>query len=130
MIRDEEGAHRIRIYRFEHDRLRRIRKSSEPTSAQELKLPAGYTYQWSGEYEFELRAKERLKLILPIVFFVIFCALHGVPFRDRSLGPDLSHVYATDRRTAAAVASRLQLQRCGSGLATSRCLELQSRRAL
>ncbi|HSK43377.1 MAG TPA: CusA/CzcA family heavy metal efflux RND transporter, partial [Candidatus Binatia bacterium] len=30
-----------------------------------LKLPAGYTYQWSGEYEFELRARERLKLILP-----------------------------------------------------------------
>src|SRR6266403_1679892 len=32
---------------------------------QKLKLPAGgYIYQWSGEYEFELRAKERLKIIL------------------------------------------------------------------
>ena len=45
---------------------------------QQLKLPAGYSYQWSGEYEFELRAKQRLKLILPIVFFVIFLLLYMV----------------------------------------------------
>jgi Cu(I)/Ag(I) efflux system membrane protein CusA/SilA len=45
---------------------------------QRLRLPAGYTYQWSGEYEFELRARERLKLILPIVFFVIFMLLYMV----------------------------------------------------
>ena len=43
-----------------------------------LKLPPGYTYKWSGEYEFELRAKERLKLILPVVFFVIFVLLYMV----------------------------------------------------
>jgi Cu(I)/Ag(I) efflux system membrane protein CusA/SilA len=46
--------------------------------AQKLKLPSGYTYQWSGEYEFELRAKERLKIILPVVFFVIFLLLYMV----------------------------------------------------
>ncbi len=45
---------------------------------QKLQLPAGYTYQWSGEYEFQLRAKERLKLILPVVFFVIFMLLYMV----------------------------------------------------
>ena len=45
---------------------------------QKLRLPAGYTYQWSGEYEFELRARQRLKLILPIVFFVIFMLLYRV----------------------------------------------------
>ncbi len=43
-----------------------------------LQLPAGYTYRWSGEYEFELRAKHRLKLILPVVFFVIFLLLYMV----------------------------------------------------
>ena len=43
-----------------------------------LNLPAGYTYSWSGEYEFEQRAKERLKLILPIVFFIIFVLLYMV----------------------------------------------------
>jgi Cu(I)/Ag(I) efflux system membrane protein CusA/SilA len=45
---------------------------------QKLHLPAGYTYKWSGEYEFQMRAKERLKVILPIVFFVIFLLLYTV----------------------------------------------------
>ena len=45
---------------------------------EKLKLPTGFTYKWSGEYEFELRAKQRLKLILPVVFFVIFLLLYMV----------------------------------------------------
>lgn len=45
---------------------------------QKLRLPAGYTYEWSGEYEFELRARQRLKIILPIVFFIIFMLLYLV----------------------------------------------------
>ncbi len=45
---------------------------------QKLTLPAGFTYKWSGEYEFELRAKKRLELILPVVFFVIFLLLYMV----------------------------------------------------
>src|SRR5204862_3232450 len=43
-----------------------------------LQLPPGYSFQWSGEYEFELRAKQRLKIILPVVFFVIFLLLYMV----------------------------------------------------
>jgi len=45
---------------------------------EKLKLPPGYSYKWSGEYEFELRAKKRLELILPVVFFVIFLLLYMV----------------------------------------------------
>ncbi|HKV23277.1 MAG TPA: CusA/CzcA family heavy metal efflux RND transporter [Candidatus Acidoferrum sp.] len=45
---------------------------------EKLRLPAGYTYKWSGEYEFEVRAKQRLKFIVPIVFFVIFLLLYMV----------------------------------------------------
>ncbi|HEX4425934.1 MAG TPA: efflux RND transporter permease subunit [Terriglobales bacterium] len=45
---------------------------------QKLQVPAGYTYQWSGEYEFQLRAKERMKIILPVVFLVIFLLLYMV----------------------------------------------------
>ena len=41
-------------------------------------LPAGYTWKWAGEYEFEMRAKKRLEVILPIVFFVIFLLLYLV----------------------------------------------------
>jgi Cu(I)/Ag(I) efflux system membrane protein CusA/SilA len=43
-----------------------------------LRLPAGYTYTWSGEYEFEQHAKKRLELILPVVFFAIFLLLYVV----------------------------------------------------
>ncbi|MGB9467157.1 MAG: CusA/CzcA family heavy metal efflux RND transporter [Candidatus Acidiferrum sp.] len=45
---------------------------------EKLRLPTGYSYKWSGEYEFEVRAKERLKFIVPIVFFVIFLLLYMV----------------------------------------------------
>jgi Cu(I)/Ag(I) efflux system membrane protein CusA/SilA len=45
---------------------------------EKLRLPAGYSYKWSGEYEFEVRAKERLKFIVPIVFFIIFLLLYMV----------------------------------------------------
>ena len=34
--------------------------------------------QWSGEYEFQLRARKRLTMILPIVFGVIFLLLYMV----------------------------------------------------
>ena len=43
---------------------------------EKLTLPAGYSYAWSGEYEFQLHAKKRLELIVPIVFFVIFLLLY------------------------------------------------------
>src|ERR1700733_6912817 len=45
---------------------------------EKLALPAIYPFQWSGEYELELRAKRRLQLILPVVFFVIFVLLYLV----------------------------------------------------
>ena len=53
-------------------------KKADRLLREQLKMPAGFSYRWSGEYEFELRAKERLKLILPIVFFVIFLLLYMV----------------------------------------------------
>ena len=43
-----------------------------------LKMQPGFAFHWSGEYEFELRAKERLKVILPIVFAAIFFLLYMV----------------------------------------------------
>lgn len=36
----------------------------------------GYTLQWSGQYENMIRVKERLKLVLPLTFFVIFMLLY------------------------------------------------------
>ena len=45
---------------------------------EKLALAPGYTFKWSGEYEFEQRAKQRLRFILPVVFFVIFVLLYMV----------------------------------------------------
>ena len=42
----------------------------------QIELPAGYYFQWSGEYENQLRAKERLGIVLPIVLVVIFVLLY------------------------------------------------------
>jgi Cu(I)/Ag(I) efflux system membrane protein CusA/SilA len=42
----------------------------------DLKLPTSYTLQWTGQYEFQVRARERLKLLIPLVFFIIFMLLY------------------------------------------------------
>jgi len=42
----------------------------------QLHLPAGYTLKWSGEYEFQLRARKGLTLIVPIVLGLIFLLLY------------------------------------------------------
>ncbi len=40
-----------------------------------LKLPAGYSYSWSGQYESKVRAQQTLEIIMPVVFLVIFFLL-------------------------------------------------------
>lgn len=44
----------------------------------ELVLPQGYTVEWSGQWENQIRAKERLTILMPIVFFIIFVMLYFV----------------------------------------------------
>jgi copper/silver efflux system protein len=44
--------------------------------ARNLQLPTGYTLQWTGQYEFQVRARERLKILIPLVFFIIFMLLY------------------------------------------------------
>ncbi len=39
-------------------------------------LPAGYYFSWSGSFENQLRAKQRLLLVVPIVLLVIFGLLY------------------------------------------------------
>src|SRR5712671_5552093 len=79
MIRDEDGALTGYVYidLNTKDYGGFVTHASDLLK-QRLALPPGFTYKWSGEYEFELRAKDRLQLILPIVFFVIFMLLYVV----------------------------------------------------
>jgi len=47
-----------------------------------IKLPAGYSVSWSGQYESMQRATERLKLVVPITLFLIVLLLY---FNTRSV---------------------------------------------
>jgi copper/silver efflux system protein len=79
MIRDEDGALTGYVYiDLNTDDYGGFVANASNLLAQKLTLPPGFTYKWSGEYEFELRAKQRLQLILPVVFFVIFMLLYMV----------------------------------------------------
>lgn len=42
------------------------------------KLPKGYYYTWSGQWENQIRAKKRLEIVMPIVFLIIFVMLYLV----------------------------------------------------
>jgi Cu(I)/Ag(I) efflux system membrane protein CusA/SilA len=79
MIRDEDGALTGYVYidLNSSDYGGFVTKATNLLN-QKLAVPPGFTYKWSGEYEFELRAKKRLELILPVVFFVIFVLLYMV----------------------------------------------------
>jgi Cu(I)/Ag(I) efflux system membrane protein CusA/SilA len=79
MIRDEDGALTGYVYiDLKGSDYGGFVAMAERQLHDRLKLPAGYTYQWSGEYEFQERAKQRLKLILPVVLSLIFLLLYLV----------------------------------------------------
>jgi len=79
MIRDEDGALTGYVYlNLKTNNYGGFVKSAQELLQQKLILPAGYSWRWAGEYEFEMRAKERLEMILPVVFLVIFLLLYLV----------------------------------------------------
>ncbi|MBI4544091.1 MAG: efflux RND transporter permease subunit [Gemmatimonadetes bacterium] len=53
---------------------------------QMVDLPPGYTLQWSGQYEYMQRAKEKLKLVVPATLLIIFLLLY---LNFRSVGESL-----------------------------------------
>jgi Cu(I)/Ag(I) efflux system membrane protein CusA/SilA len=79
MIRDEDGALTGYVYlNLKTNNYGGFVNRAQELLQQKLLLPAGYTWRWAGEYEFEMRAKQRLEMILPVVFFVIFLLLYLV----------------------------------------------------
>lgn len=79
MIRDEGGQLTGYVYiDLKTDDYGGFVKEANQALSRELKLPTGFNYQWSGEYEFQLRAKEKLKIILPVVFAAIFMLLYMI----------------------------------------------------
>jgi Cu(I)/Ag(I) efflux system membrane protein CusA/SilA len=45
---------------------------ARPQVANQLQLPAGYYIEWSGQYENQQRARQRLLVVVPVVLVIIF----------------------------------------------------------
>ena len=41
-----------------------------------LKLPAGYYWEWSGQFENQVRATARMRILVPITLFIMFVMLY------------------------------------------------------
>jgi Cu(I)/Ag(I) efflux system membrane protein CusA/SilA len=48
------------------------------TLLRDLNLPAGYTLRWSGQWENQIRARNRMQLLMPLVFLIIYVMLYYV----------------------------------------------------
>jgi Cu(I)/Ag(I) efflux system membrane protein CusA/SilA len=96
MIRDEDGllAGYVYVDTSTTDIGGYVARAREAI-ASSLSLPAGYTLGWAGQYEFQVRARERLRLLLPIVIAAILLLLY-LTFRSlmESVIVLLSVVYA------------------------------------
>jgi Cu(I)/Ag(I) efflux system membrane protein CusA/SilA len=44
--------------------------------ARQLRLPAGYSVSWSGQFEYLERAQARLRVVVPVTIVVIFVLLY------------------------------------------------------
>ena len=77
MIRDENGmlAGYVYVDLSGTDIGGYVERAKAAVAAQ-VKLPAGYALQWSGQYENMLRVRERLKIVVPITIFLIFILLY------------------------------------------------------
>jgi copper/silver efflux system protein len=44
--------------------------------AEQVQVPAGYNLAWSGQYEYMLRAQERLMYVVPMTILIIFVIIY------------------------------------------------------
>ncbi len=77
MIRNDNGqpANYVTID-FEGRDLGGYVKEAQKLVAAKLKLPTGYTLEWSGQYENMKEANRRLEMILPLTLALIFVLLY------------------------------------------------------
>lgn len=59
---------------------------AKKTVADSVKLPSGYYLQWTGQYEYMERMKERLRVVLPVTVVLVLLMLY---FNFRSITPTL-----------------------------------------
>lgn len=51
-------------------------KRAQHAVAENVKLPAGYSIVWSGQYEYMVRAQQKMKIVVPATLIIIFLLLY------------------------------------------------------
>jgi len=93
--------------------LRSAVRDMQRAVAREVRVPAGYSISWSGQFEYLARAMARLKVVVPATLLIIFVLLY-LTFR-RFQGSCLDHDNAAScarGRVLAHVPARLQHVDC------------------
>jgi Cu(I)/Ag(I) efflux system membrane protein CusA/SilA len=80
-IKDEDGALTGWIYVDITDRdigsyVEEAKAAVNEKIEKEGLLPPGYRIEWTGQYEYMLRVKERLKVVFPVTLLIIFVLLY------------------------------------------------------
>jgi Cu(I)/Ag(I) efflux system membrane protein CusA/SilA len=83
-IASENGRLRVFVQANVQDRdLGGFVKEAQSRIASEIKLPTGMTIEWSGQFENQIRAEHTLRLIVPLVVFIIFLLLYIIYHRAK-----------------------------------------------
>ena len=53
-----------------------VERAREAVAAQ-VEIPTGYSLGWSGQYEYMVRAQERMRLVVPITLLLIFLTIYA-----------------------------------------------------
>jgi len=76
MISSENGMLRSIVFMNTRGRdMGNVMVDAKKIIEENLKLPAGYSYTWSGQYESKVRAQQTIQIIMPVVFLIIFVLL-------------------------------------------------------
>jgi Cu(I)/Ag(I) efflux system membrane protein CusA/SilA len=51
-------------------------RNAQKAVADQVKLPAGYSLTWSGQFEYMQRAERRLRVVVPLTLFIVFLILY------------------------------------------------------
>ncbi len=77
MIRDENGMMAGYVYvDLESKDIGGYVTHAKQAVRDQLQLPAGYSLQWSGQFENMLRVREHLKVVIPLTLLIIFVLLY------------------------------------------------------
>jgi Cu(I)/Ag(I) efflux system membrane protein CusA/SilA len=77
MISSENGMLRSIVYMNTRGRdMGNVMSDAKKIIEENLNLPPGYSYTWSGQYESKVHAQRTMEIIMPVVFLIIFVLLY------------------------------------------------------